>query len=50
MRIVEGVLAGYEAIFEAGTGRERVSLLLEVANTTARVQVSGHDIEPLASN
>lgn len=49
VRIVEGVMAGYEAIFEAGTGRERVSLLLEIANTTARVQVSSHDIEPLAS-
>lgn len=50
VRIVEGVMAGYEAIFEAGTGRERVSLLLEIANTTARVQVSGHDIEPIPSN
>ena len=49
VRIVEGVMAGYEAIFEAGSGKERVSLLLEIANTTARVQVSSHDIEPVAS-
>lgn len=46
VRIVEGVMAGYEAIFEATSGKERVSLLLKIVNTTARVQVSSHDIEP----
>lgn len=46
VRIVEGVMAGYEAIFEARTSKERVSLLLKIANTTARVKVSRHDIEP----
>ena len=46
VRIVEGVMAGYEAIFEAKTSKERVSVLLKIANTTARVQVSSHDIEP----
>ena len=50
VRIVEGVMAGYEAIFEERTGKERVSLLLEIANTTARVQVSPHDIEPASSH
>lgn len=50
VRIVEGVMAGYEAIFEARSGKERVSLLLEIANVSARVQVSSHDIEPLPSN
>ena len=48
VRIVEGVMAGYEAIFEAGSGRERVSLLLDIANTTARLLVSSHDIEPVS--
>lgn len=50
VRIVEGVMSGYEAIFEASTGKERISLLLEIANTTARVQVSRHDIEPVTWN
>ncbi len=48
VRIVEGVMAGYEGIFEARTGKQRVSLLLEIANTTARVEVSGDDIEPVS--
>ncbi len=50
IRIVEGLMAGYEAIFEAHSGKERVSLLLEIANTRARVQVSRHDIEPVSGH
>jgi transcriptional antiterminator RfaH len=47
VRIVEGVMAGYEAIFQAPTGKERVVLLLQLAqDRTARIQVSAHDIEP----
>ncbi len=47
VRIVEGVMAGYEAIFQARTGKERVVLLLQLAqDRTARIQVSTHDIEP----
>ena len=47
VRIVEGVMSGYEAIFQARTGRERVVLLLQLAqDRTARVEVSAHDIEP----
>ena len=47
VRIVEGVMAGYEAIFQARTGKERVVLLLQFAqDRTARIQVSAHDIEP----
>ena len=46
VRIVEGVMAGYEAIFQARTGKERVVLLLQLAqDRTARMQVSAHDIE-----
>lgn len=46
VRIVEGVMAGYEAIFQARTGKERVVLLLQLAeDRTARVQASAHDIE-----
>ncbi len=47
VRIVEGVMAGYEAILQARSGKERVVLLLQLAqDRTARVQVSAHDIEP----
>ena len=47
VRIVEGVMAGYEAIFLAKTGKERVILLLQLAeDRSARVQVSMDDIEP----
>ena len=47
VRIVEGVMAGYEAIFQAKTGKERVVLLLQLAqDRTARVQVNADDIEP----
>lgn len=47
VRIVDGVLAGYEAIFQAKTGKERVVLLLQLAQDgTARIQISANDIEP----
>jgi len=47
VRIVEGVMAGYEAIFQARTGKERVLLLLKFAqDRTARIQVNANDIEP----
>ncbi len=47
VRIVEGVMTGYEAIFQARTSKERVVLLLQLAqDRTARIQVSVHDIEP----
>lgn len=49
VRIVEGVLAGYEAIFQAKTSKERVVLLLQLAqDRTARVQVDANDIEPVS--
>lgn len=48
VRIVEGVLAGYDGIFQAKTGKERVLLLLKLAqDRTARIQVSANDIEPV---
>lgn len=47
VRIVEGVMAGYEGIFLAKTGRERVVVLLEIAGKYARVQMSPDQIEPL---
>lgn len=51
VRIVEGVMAGYEAVFQARTGKERVLLLLQLAqDRTARIQVSANDIEPTNTN
>ena len=49
VRIVEGVMAGYEAIFQARSGRERVLVLLQIADTIARVQVDADDIERVES-
>ena len=46
VRIVDGVMAGYEAIFQAPSGRARVTLLLELAGRTAKVQVDADHIEP----
>ncbi len=49
VRIVEGVMAGYEAIFQAKTGKERVLLLLQFAeDKTARIQISADGIEPVS--
>ena len=48
VHIVDGVLAGLDAIFEARTGRERVLVLLEIADRSARVQVESDHIELLA--
>ena len=46
VRIVQGVMAGYDAIFQARTGKERVILLLQLAqDKTARIQVNADDIE-----
>jgi len=49
VRICEGVMAGYEAVFQARSSRERVVLLLEVAGLTARIQVAASTVEPLGS-
>ena len=47
VRIVEGVMAGYEAIFQAKSGKERVLILLDIADKLARVEVGADDIEPV---
>ncbi len=47
VRIVEGVMAGYEAIYKSSTGSERVILLLEIAEKSAQITLSQDDIEPL---
>jgi transcriptional antiterminator RfaH len=47
IRIVEGAMAGYEGIFHARTGRERVVILLEVVGKATRVQLPFGQIEPV---
>ena len=45
VRIAEGPMLGYEAIFEARTGRDRVLLLLELAGKLARVEMKEGALE-----
>jgi transcriptional antiterminator RfaH len=46
VRIVEGVMAGYEAIFHAHSGEDRVLVLLEIADHAAKIQVDAEHVEP----
>jgi transcriptional antiterminator RfaH len=48
VRIIDGALAGYEAIFEARNSRERVTLLLQIAGQPVPVHLREIDIEPLS--
>lgn len=45
VRIVDGVMAGYEGIFRARTGKERVAILLELAGSWAEVNVATGSLE-----
>ena len=45
VRLLEGAMQGYEAIFQAESSKERVIILLEIAGRFARVQISQHAIE-----
>jgi len=45
VQIMEGVMAGYEGIFEAKTGSQRASVLLGIADRYTRVQVSLESME-----
>ncbi|MEW6331744.1 MAG: transcription/translation regulatory transformer protein RfaH [Pseudomonadota bacterium] len=46
VRITEGGFAGYEGIFQAATGRDRVTVLLDVLGRKARATVDSASIEP----
>ncbi|MBN1379009.1 MAG: transcription/translation regulatory transformer protein RfaH [Gammaproteobacteria bacterium] len=45
VRITEGPLAGYEALFEKFSGKERVTVLLEIMNKAQHLVLSEHAIE-----
>ena len=39
VQILDGVMAGYQGIFEAKTGAKRVTVLLNIVNKTMKVEV-----------
>jgi len=47
VRILEGPFAGYEGIFQAKTGRERVVVLLDILGREARATVDESVLEPV---
>ena len=47
VRVASGSLAGYEGIFLARTGRERVVVLLDILGKATRTQMDALDIEPV---
>lgn len=49
VRISDGALKGYQAIFQAKAGSERVRLLLEAAGTRARLEMNASQIERATS-
>ncbi len=48
VRIMAGALAGYEGIFLAPTGRERVVILLDFLGQHTRVAVARHCLAPVS--
>ena len=47
VRIADGRFQGYEAIFLARSGRERVSIMLDILGRTVRTSVDAGQIEPV---
>jgi transcription antitermination factor NusG len=50
VRISDGVLRGYVAVFQASSGNERVRLLLDAAGTSARLEINVSQIEYATSS
>lgn len=48
LRIAEGALAGYEGIFLARSGKDRVVVLLDILGKQARVAVDRDAVEPIS--
>ena len=46
VRITQGSFAGYEGIFQAVSGRDRVTVLLDILGRNARTTVDSASIEP----
>lgn len=47
LRVAEGIMMGYEGIFLARSGRDRVIVLLDIMGKQARVELGQDSIEPL---
>ena len=47
IRIAEGPMEGYEGIFQSKTGKERVTILLQIAEKSISIQLASDQIEPL---
>ena len=47
VRIVDGAMHGYEAVFKTVSGKDRVQLLLHIAGGIARLELSRGLIEPV---
>lgn len=47
VRIMEGVMAGYEGIFEAENGLERAKVLLAISDKFTRVQVDARSLDKI---
>ena len=45
IRIIDGVMNGFEAVFQVRTSSERVKILLEYAGQYTELELSSHDIE-----
>lgn len=47
VRIAEGLLEGYEGIFQCRTSKERVLLLLDIAQKSIKIEIESDQIESL---
>ena len=50
VRILEGVMAGYEAIYQSRSGNERVNVLLEIAEKCVQVTLKQDDVEAVSAD
>ena len=46
VRIAEGIMEGFEALFQCQKSNDRVILLLKVAENTAKIEIEANQIEP----
>jgi transcriptional antiterminator RfaH len=46
VRIAEGIMEGYEGIFQCQKSNKRVMLLLKIAENTAKIEIESNQIEP----
>jgi len=47
VRIAEGLFEGYEGIYESNSSKERVIVLLKIAENTTKIQIELDKLEPI---